>query len=106
MPQLDALLKMVDGPRDNALLRFAIGGECLKLGQLGEAETHLRQALVWQPDYTAAWKLLGKVLVAAGQPAAAVDAYQQGIAVAVAHGDVQAQKEMTVFLRRLQREAS
>ncbi|MBV8048193.1 MAG: hypothetical protein JO171_13620 [Paludibacterium sp.] len=101
MPQLDALLKMVDGPRDNALLRFAVAGECVKAARLAEAERHLRQALAWQADYTAAWKLLGKVLTAAGESAAAADAYRQGIAVAAAHGDIQAQKEMAVFLRRL-----
>ncbi|TDR79888.1 tetratricopeptide repeat protein [Paludibacterium purpuratum] len=101
MPQRDALLKLLDGPRDNALLRFAIAGECLKDGLLVEAEAHLRQALAWQADYTAAWKLLGKVLTAAGQAAAAADAYRQGIEVATGHGDIQARKEMTVFLRRL-----
>jgi Tfp pilus assembly protein PilF len=103
MPHLDALLTLLDGPRDNALLRFAIAGECLKENRLHEAETHLRQALAWQADYTAAWKLLGKVLTAAGDQAAAAEAYRHGIDVATARGDIQAQKEMTVFLRRLSR---
>lgn len=102
MPQLDALLALLGGARDNALLRFAIASAYHKNSQLVEAEMHLHQALTWQADYTAAWKLLGKVLVAANKPEDAIRAYQQGITVASAHGDVQAKKEMMVFLRRLQ----
>ena len=54
--------------------------------QHAEAEVHLRQALDWQPDYTAAWKLLGKTLVAQQQSEAACTAYRRGIEVAEAHG--------------------
>lgn len=100
MAQLESLLKLVGGARDGALLRYAIGTEMSKLGQHAEAEAHLRQALDWQPDYTAAWKLLGKTLVAQQQTKAACDAYRRGIEVAEAHGDIQAAREMTVFLRR------
>lgn len=103
MPQLEALQKLLDGPRDNALLRFAIASELFRLARHDEAATHLEQALAWQADYTAAWKLLGKVLAAAGRETEAADAYRRGIEVADAHGDIQARKEMTVFLRRLAR---
>lgn len=106
MAQLDALLKMVDGPRDNALLRFAIAGELLKLAEPGQAEPHLRQALEWQPDYTAAWKLLGKCLAASGRAQDALAAYHRGIEVAEAHGDIQAAREMNVFARRLEKPAN
>jgi Flp pilus assembly protein TadD len=102
MVQLDALLKLLDGPRDNAALRFAIATELLRLGEPGQAETHLRQALAWQADYTAAWKLLGKALVAAERVHEALTAYRHGIEVAQAHGDIQAAREMAVFVRRLE----
>lgn len=101
MAQLDALLKLVDGARDNALLRFAIASELYKLQQYAGAAVHLQQALLWQPDYTAGWKLLGRCLAADGQSADAQAAYRQGIQVAQARGDLQAVREMTVFLRRL-----
>lgn len=103
MPDLSALLKLVGGARDNALLRYAIAGEYFRLGQYAEAGVHLRQTLAWQGDFTAAWKLLGKTLAAAGEREAARDAYRRGIAVADAHGDIQASREMQVFLRRLDR---
>ena len=54
---------------------------------------------------TAAWKLLGKALAEAGDGPGAATAYAQGIAVAEARGDVQAAKEMRVFLRRLEKSA-
>ena len=52
----------------------------------------------------AAWKLLGKAQLAAGDRAAARAAWEQGIAAAQAHGDKQAEKEMTVFLKKLDKQ--
>ena len=54
-------------------------------------------------DYSAAWKMLGKAHVAAGDIPGASAAFEQGIAVATSRGDVQAGKEMQVFLKRLKR---
>ena len=55
------------------------------------------------PKYSAAWKLLGKALSYSGEPAEALNASRQGIAVAEARGDKQAAKEMTVFAKRLEK---
>lgn len=104
---LQNLLRLLGGPRDNganaALLRFSIGSEYLKREQFDEAAHYLRDAVERNPAYSAAWKQLGKALAAAGRAAEAIDAYDRGIAAAQAHGDRQAVKEMTVFLRRLRR---
>ena len=62
-------------------------------------------ALERDAQYSAAWKLLGKALAEAGDGPCAAEAYAQGIAVAEARGDVQAAKEMRVFLRRLEKSA-
>jgi hypothetical protein len=56
------------------------------------------------PGYSAAWKLLGKALNAAGREAEALAAYRAGIAAADKKGDKQAMKEMQVFARRLARQ--
>ncbi|MNI72488.1 hypothetical protein D3C73_1284350 [compost metagenome] len=61
--------------------------------------------MVLDPDYSAAWKLLGKAWLAGGQPQAAREAWQRGLSVAGSKGDQQARKEMQVFLRRLDRES-
>jgi len=97
------LEKLLGTPRDGALLRFSLGNEYVKLGDLEKAIPHLREAVARDPNYSAAWKLLGRALAESDAPAEALDAYRHGIAVAEARGDKQAAKEMTVFARRLER---
>lgn len=89
------------GPRDGALLRFSLGSALLEAGLMAEARIELQQALTADPHYSAAWKLLGKACLAAGDNEAAAAAWREGIAVASQRGDQQAAKEMTVFLKRL-----
>lgn len=90
------------GPRDGAVLRFSLGNALLGEGLAREAVDELRHAVDFDPAYSAAWKLLGKACLAADDHAGALDAWRQGIAVARQRGDKQAEKEMTVFLRRLE----
>jgi uncharacterized protein HemY len=97
----DNLELMLQRGQDSPLLRFSLGNECLKDGDFVAAIDHLRQAVDSRPGYSAAWKLLGQAHAAAGSPARAMEVYEQGIAAAVAQGDLQAAKEMRVFLKRL-----
>jgi predicted Zn-dependent protease len=99
-----SLEKMLDGARDGALLRFSLGNEYLKVGNAKAAAVHLRQAVVRDPGYSAAWKLLGKALADSGALQEALTAYEQGTAVAQSKGDKQAAKEMAVFARRIARQ--
>ena len=89
--------------KDSALLRFSLGMQYLKSAQPARAVEHLRAAVAHDPGYSAAWKLLGKGLTEAGESTQAMEAYRRGIAAAEAKGDKQAAKEMTVFLRRLEK---
>ncbi|MDO1529813.1 tetratricopeptide repeat protein [Fulvimonas sp. R45] len=98
---IDGLRAQCGGPRDGALLRFALGGALLDAGDAAAAVAELRQALAFDPAYSAAWKLLGKACLAAGDTAGAADAWRRGIEAARQRGDKQAEKEMTVFLRRV-----
>ena len=98
--------QMLAQGQDNALLRFSLGQAYLQQGNAAQAVIHLRAAVAHDPEYSAAWKSLGKALSEAGQAQDACAAYQQGIAVAERKGDKQASKEMQVFLRRLQRSTS
>jgi Tfp pilus assembly protein PilF len=59
--------------------------------------------VVLDPDYTAAWKLLGRALHDSGDADAAIAAYRRGIAVAQRRGDKQAGREMEVFARRIEK---
>jgi predicted Zn-dependent protease len=96
-------LKMLDAGKESALLRFSVGNEFAKAGDAESAVVHLRRAVELDPDYTAAWKLLGRALANSGHPDDALAAYTSGIAVAIRRGDKQAQKEMQVFARRIKR---
>lgn len=97
------LEKLLGGPRDGALLRFSLGNEYLKAGNGAKAAEHLRRATEMDTNYSAAWKLLGKALEAAGELREALAAWQRGIEVARAKGDIQAAKEMGVFARRVEK---
>src|SRR5258706_16327391 len=95
------LEKLLAAGKDGALLRFGLGNAYLGAGDALRAAEHLRHALAFDPDYSAAWKLLGKALTAAGRESDALAAYRDGIAAAERKGDKQAVKEMEVFARRL-----
>ena len=90
------------GGDDNASLRFALGTEYAKLAETTRALEHLRAAVALDPDYSAAWKLLGRIEAEAGLTDEAAASYRQGIRAATRRGDVQAAREMRVFLKRLQ----
>ena len=92
-----------NGPRDGALLRFSLGKALLDQGDHAAAIEELRRALSFDVSYSAAWKLLGKACLADGDTSGAAEAWQQGIDVARQRGDKQAEKEMTVFLRRAEK---
>jgi len=96
-------LKMLDAGKDGALLRYSLGNEYTKAGDAVNAALHLRHAVTLDPEYTAAWKLLGRALADSGRVGEALAAYAEGIAVAGRRGDKQAQREMQVFARRLER---
>jgi len=102
-PLISNLEKMLGTPRDGALLRYSLGSEYLKAGEPSRAAEYLREAVARDPAYSAAWKALGKALADGGRAAEALEAYRRGIEVAQAKGDKQAEKEMTVFARRLER---
>lgn len=103
MGVVDNLEALLARGTDNALLRYSLGNEHLKLGHLEQSIGHLKRAVVHDPKYSAAWKVLGKALAQAGHTAEAIAAYESGIKVAEEKGDVQAAKEMKVFLKRLQK---
>lgn len=102
-PRIESLEKMLGGPRDGALLRFSLGNEYLKAGDPAKASASFKAAVERDPHYSAAWKALGKALTEAGDHIGSLAAYEQGIAVAEARGDIQAAKEMTVFAKRIRK---
>jgi predicted Zn-dependent protease len=102
-PLISSLEKLLGTPRDGALLRFSLGNEYLKSGDAARAAMYFRDAVDRDPDYSAAWKLLGKALADAGLAGEALAAWRSGIEAATKKGDKQAGKEMAMFARRVEK---
>jgi predicted Zn-dependent protease len=102
---ISSLEKLLGTPRDGPLLRYSLGLEYAKIGNYPRAAEHLRDAVARDPNYSAAWKALGRALTEAGEVQEALNAYARGIEAARAKGDRQAEKEMTVFRKRLEKGA-
>ena len=100
---ISQLEKLLGTPRDGALLRYSLGLEHAKTGNNERAIEYLRDAVARDPLYSAAWKALGKALTEVNAQEA-LAAYEQGISAAKQKGDRQAEKEMTVFAKRLRKE--
>lgn len=96
------LQQSLDAGQDNAMLRFALGKAYFDARDFDSAIRHLEQAVAQDAKYSAAWKWLGRALTEAGNIRQARDVFKQGIAVAREKGDKQAEKEMQVFLRRIE----
>jgi Tfp pilus assembly protein PilF len=104
MDIIDRLESMLADGQDSAMLRFSLGSAYLKTGLYTTAIDHLLHALELDKNYSAAWKHYGKALEKNGQTDDAIAAYKSGIAIADKKGDIQAAKEMKVFLKRLEKE--
>ena len=103
---LKELLTLLEVGPETALLRFSLGGAYLKQGNLEQAKVHLARAVELDPEYSAAWKLYGKTLQQLSENDLAEQVLMQGIKVANKKGDIQASKEMQVFLKRVQKDRS
>ena len=100
---IEKLEAMLASGHDSASLRYSLASLYLKEHDTARAIEHAEVAVEQDPDYSAAWRLLGQAQVAAGLDSAAAESFARGITVAQRRGDRQVEKEMQVFLRRLQR---
>ena len=103
MPTTESLEALLARGNDSALLRFSLGDTYLRDGNLEKAIEHFAKAVELDAGYSAAWKLYGKTLVAAQKLTEAREVYRSGIEIAKSKGDKQAEKEMRVFLRRVEK---
>lgn len=104
MSQIDAFKAMLERGQDSEMLRFTLGNAYFAEKAYADAVLQFREALAQKPDYSAAWKMLGRALAANEELTEALSVFDQGLEVAEANGDKQTAKEMTVFRRRVARE--
>jgi Tfp pilus assembly protein PilF len=100
----EKLEKLLAEGSETALVRFSLGNAYLA-DKPEIAAGHLERAVAIDPGYSAAWKLLGRALAACDRIEQARQAFSTGIETAERRGDIQAAKEMRVFLKRLDRAA-
>lgn len=103
MVDINILETMLESGQDNALLRFTLGSAFIRHQKYEQAIVHLAKAVELDPGYSAAWKAYGKALEQSSRISEAIKAYNNGIRIAEKKGDKQAAKEMSVFLKRLQK---
>jgi predicted Zn-dependent protease len=101
MSQIDTFEAMLARGQDGEMLRYTLGNAYFAEGNFARAVEHLQQAVAFKPDYSAAWRVLGRALAADGQLLQAKAAFDQGEKVAMANGDMQTAKEINVFRKRV-----
>ena len=97
----EVIENMIAAGRDSYEARLAAGQARLKAGDVERAVEHFQQATAFKPAYTAAWQGLGQAWQQLGQLDECRAAWQRGLTAARDNGDVQAEKVLGVWLRRL-----
>ena len=101
MSTTDNLEKMLASGNDSPMLRFGLGSAYYNQGKFDRAIVHLESCIEQNPNYSAAYKMLGRALSAAEAHEKARQTYTRGLAIAEQQGDKQTAKEISVFLKRL-----
>ncbi len=101
MSMIDNLEKLLAGGRDDALLRFGLGSACFNQKDYARAAEHLARCIVQDETSSAACNLLGKAYLKLAEPEKARQVFMTGLARARAAGDKQIEKEITVFLKKM-----
>ncbi|MBI4005665.1 MAG: tetratricopeptide repeat protein [Gammaproteobacteria bacterium] len=104
MDIIENLKTLLAQGQDNSVLHFSLGNAYLNEKKYPQAIKHFFRALELNPEYSVAWKLYGKALTGNSQIDEAIIVYEKGILVAEKKGDIQAAKEMKVFLKRLKKQ--
>ena len=86
---------------ENVMLRYSLGLEYLRAKRNAEAEREFLEAIRLKPDYSAAYRELGKVLTALERFDEAKSIFEKGLDVACQKGDLQTKREIEVFLSRI-----
>jgi uncharacterized protein HemY len=93
--------KLLDKDPDNPMILYSLGTELFKEGRYSGAREHLARAVENKPDYSVAYRMLGRTHYELHENAEARRVFAKGKEVARENGDLQTVREIDVFLRRL-----
>ena len=95
--------KLLDRDPNNPMILYSLGNELFKEEKYAEARECLSRAIRNKPDYSVAYRTLGRALYELGEDAEARRVFAEGREVARRNGDLQTVKEIGVFVRRLEK---
>jgi predicted Zn-dependent protease len=98
--------KLLERDPNNPMVLYSLGNELFKEGSYPEARDHLRRAVENKPDYSVAYRMLGRTHYELREDAEAREVFAKGREVATQNGDLQTAKEIDVFRRRLEKRAA
>ena len=99
----DMFRKLLDRDPNNPMVLYSLGNELFKEKKYIEAGEYLSDAVRNKPDYSVAYRMLGRTLYELGQNAEARRVFVEGREVAEKNGDLQTVKEIDIFIRRLEK---
>ena len=105
-PRSEMFRKLLQRDASNPMVLYSLGNELFKEGRHAEARDNLKLAVEHKPDYSVAYRMLGRAHFELGEDAEARDVFERGRRVAEANGDLQTVKEIDVFRRRLEKRGS
>ena len=88
-------------PKDE-IAHFGLGNMYYKLKQYQEAISHIKIVLEQNPEYSAAYDILTKSLIALGRESEALPILNQGIEIATKRGDLSPERSMREKLRQIE----
>jgi predicted Zn-dependent protease len=88
---------------ENPMVLYSLGSELFKEKKYLEAKGYLDRAVRNKPDYSVAYRTLGRTLYELGEDNEARRVFDEGREVAQKNGDLQTAKEIDVFARRLEK---
>lgn len=99
----DMFRKLLERDPENPMVLYSLGNELFKEEKYTEAREYLSRAVRNKPDYSVAYRTLGRTLYELGEDAEARRVFAEGREVAERNGDLQTVKEIDVFVRRLEK---
>jgi predicted Zn-dependent protease len=99
----DLFRRLLDRDPNNPMILYSLGNELFKEKKYPEAREYLNRAVQSKPDYSVAYRTLGRALYELGEYAEARRVFAEGRRVAERNGDLQTIKEIDVFVRRLEK---
>lgn len=96
--KIEVFTAMLAEQPENAMIWYGLASEQFKLENWAEAAKSLRQVVSLNPDYTAAYQMLGTALTNTGDLAEAQQAWRDGIEAAGRTGAWKAGQHMQALL--------